>query len=77
MATMNFSIPDQIKDAFDREFVDQNKNAIIAELMQRAVAEAKQQRHRLETFHRLTASRDQRPKVSDTEIRVAREFVRS
>ena len=33
MATMNFSIPDDIREAFNREFSAQNKSALIARLM--------------------------------------------
>lgn len=41
MGTMNFSIPDEIKDAFNAEFEGQNKSAIVAELMRKAVEERK------------------------------------
>jgi hypothetical protein len=33
IATVNFSVPDAIKQAFNETFKDQNKSAIIAELM--------------------------------------------
>ena len=33
MATVNFSVPDDVKSEFDRFFGDQNKSAVIAELM--------------------------------------------
>ena len=33
MATMNFSIPDDVKDAFNRAFEGENKSAVIARLM--------------------------------------------
>lgn len=33
MATMNFSIPDEVRDAFNREFSGQNKSALIARLI--------------------------------------------
>jgi metal-responsive CopG/Arc/MetJ family transcriptional regulator len=39
MATVNFSVPDEVKAEFDRAFGDQNKSSIIAELMRRAVRE--------------------------------------
>ena len=37
MATVNFSVPDEVKAAFDRTFEGQNKSAVIAELMRRAL----------------------------------------
>ena len=73
MATVNFSVPDEVKDAFNRTFAGQNKSAIIAELMRKAVEEAKQQKRREEAFRMLTARRSKRPTATDDEIRVARE----
>lgn len=35
MATVNFSIPDKIKEVFNAVFAGRNKSAIIAELMVR------------------------------------------
>lgn len=37
MATINFSIPDEVKQAFNAAFAGQNKSAIVAELMREAV----------------------------------------
>ncbi len=39
MGTMNFSIPDAVKEAFNEAFADENKSAIVAELMRQAVVE--------------------------------------
>lgn len=33
MASVNFSVPDNVKDGFNAIFDDQNKSAVIAELM--------------------------------------------
>jgi len=73
MATMNFSIPDAIRDAFNREFSGQNKSAVIARLMQQAIAEAEQQRQRQVAFEQLTAARLERPALTDAAARAARE----
>ncbi len=40
MATVNFSVPDEVKAEFDKTFGDQNKSSIIAELMRRGRARA-------------------------------------
>ena len=37
MATVNFSVPDDVREAFNETFKDRNKSAIIAELMREAV----------------------------------------
>lgn len=72
MATVNFSVPDDVKAAFDRVFKGQNKSAVIADCMRRAVAEAKQQKRREDIFRVLTRRRAQRPPVSEERTRAAR-----
>ena len=37
MATMNFSVPLNVKEAFDKAFRRQNKSAVLTELMRQAV----------------------------------------
>ena len=73
MATVNFSVPDEVKEEFDRTFSGQNKSAIIADLMRKAVEEAKRQKRREEAFRQLTERRAHRKLVTDKEIRAARE----
>ena len=54
MATVNFSVPDEVKAEFDNVFGDQNKSAVIATLMRRAVKEHKQQLRRRKLFNELS-----------------------
>jgi hypothetical protein len=70
MATVNFSVPDDVKKAFDKAFKDQNKSAVIAALMRRAVTEQTKQRAAL--FRRLTDDRRRRPRIGDAGTRRAR-----
>ncbi len=72
MATVNFSVPDDVKTAFDKAFGGQNKSAILAELMRRAVRELQQQKRREQLFRRLTNARARRRPVTSEEIRSAR-----
>ena len=72
MATVNFSVPDDVKDAFDKTFGDKNKSAIVAELMRRAVREHQLQRRRDQLFRQLTAARSRRRPATNAEIRKAR-----
>ena len=37
MSTVNFSVPEDVKNAFNTVFEDQNKSAVIADLMREAV----------------------------------------
>ena len=76
MAIVNFSVPDDVKTEFDRAFRHQNKSAVIAELMRRAVAEARLRRRRSKLFRELTARRDDRPSATTDETRAARQAER-
>jgi metal-responsive CopG/Arc/MetJ family transcriptional regulator len=73
MATVNFSVPDDVKNEFDRFFGDRNKSAVIADLMRKAVAEEKGRRQRQQIFRALTRRRAERPPVSNRAIRTARQ----
>ena len=73
MATVNFSVPDDVKAAFDRVFGAGNKSAVIADLMRKAVADALQRERREDLFRKLTQRRSRRPRLSDDGIRGARE----
>ncbi len=77
MATVNFSIPDKVKQVFNAAFADRNKSAIIAELMLRAVEEQRVRDARAKAIDRLLARRSAKPAVTDAAIRAARAQLRS
>jgi hypothetical protein len=77
MATVNFSVPDEVKAEFDKAFGDQNKSSIIAELMRRAVRERHLQIRRERLFRRLSSARGGRPSFTSEELRRARAAERS
>jgi Arc/MetJ family transcription regulator len=77
MATVNFSVPDDVKAEFDKAFGDQNKSSIIADLMRRAVREHQLQIRRSRVFRQLSNARASRPSLSSEEIRKARAADRS
>jgi hypothetical protein len=72
MATVNFSVPDEVKAEFDKTFGDQNKSSIIAELMRRAVRERHLQTRRERLFRQLSNSRRKRPSFTAEDLRRAR-----
>lgn len=72
MATVNFSVPDAVKAEFDKAFGKQNKSAIIAKLMRRAVRERQLHKRRERLFRQLSGSRDNRPSFTSAEVRRAR-----
>ncbi len=76
MATVNFSVPDEVKMEFDKAFGDQNKSSIIADLMRRAVRERKLQIRRERLFRQFRVARSGRPTFTSEEIRGARSVER-
>ena len=73
MATVNFSVPDEVKEAFNRAFASENKSAVIARLMREAVDEVERERQRQAAFRLLTERRKRRPSMTGDEVRKARE----
>ncbi|MEI6746025.1 MAG: hypothetical protein WCL34_08695 [Methylococcaceae bacterium] len=77
MGTVNYSVPDEIKEAFNIAYEGQNKSAVIAELMQEAIERAdKKLRHR-EAIANILARRATAKPVTEEQIRAAREEGRS
>ena len=77
MATVNFSVPDDIKAEFDKIFGGQNKSAVIADLMRKAIADSKLRKRRVDIFRTLTQRRMERPSLTDAQIRTSRTSGRS
>lgn len=73
MATMNFSVPDDVKERFNRTFASANKSAIVTALLQEAVERAERKAKRNEAIGRILSRMDERPVVSQAEIDDARE----
>lgn len=73
MATVNFSVPDDVKAAFNNAFETENKSAIIAALMMEAVERAARKQLSSEAITRILARREHSPSVSEEDIRQARE----
>ncbi|MDP9348466.1 MAG: hypothetical protein M3P24_04885 [Gemmatimonadota bacterium] len=76
MATVNFSVPEDVKQAFNQVFAGRNKSAIIAELMMQAVEEEHRKVRRADAIERLLARRERRPRAAEEEIRAARDELR-
>ena len=71
MATVNFSVPDEVKVAFDKAFSGQNKSAVVAELMRRAVRESVQRARREQLFRHLSSARSRRNAASARQVSAA------
>ena len=73
MSTVNFSVPDDVKQAFNATFAQQNKSAVIAELMREAVARAQRQEQHRQAVERILAHRKTAPKVSEAQFIATRQ----
>ncbi len=73
MPTVNFSVPEDVKEAFNNTFEGQNKSAVIADLMREAVDRAKGQQRAKEAYQRILLRRLRAPVVTEAQIRAARE----
>ncbi|MGH8585348.1 MAG: hypothetical protein ACREWE_03920 [Gammaproteobacteria bacterium] len=72
MATMNFSVPDDVKERFNRTFAGTNKSAIVTALLQEAVERAECKARSDGAIARILSGLDERPVVSQAEIEDAR-----
>jgi metal-responsive CopG/Arc/MetJ family transcriptional regulator len=76
MATMSFSIPDDVMDRFNEVFEGENKSAVITDLMRKAIEEREGRAQRDVSFDALVEevlrARAEDPPASDEEIRRAR-----
>jgi len=69
---MSFSVPDEVKRAFDREFAGENKSRVIARLMMQVVEERELQRTRARAIDALLKRRRKRKPITVKQFRAAR-----
>lgn len=72
MATVNYSVPDDVRDAFNQTFKNQNRSAVVAELMREAVERVQRGQRSREAIDRVLARHANAPVRSDAEIEAAR-----
>ena len=73
MATVNFSVPDDVKQAFNKAFAGENKSGVLTQLMRQAIEERNRQRRRAAAVDALLRLRNRLRPVSDRELRKARQ----
>jgi hypothetical protein len=79
MTIMTIRIPDDVKEAFDKAFEGEDKDAIIAQFIREGLAakaktsEEDAARHRREAVDEILRLRKQPPYFSDAQIKQARE----
>lgn len=73
MATVNFSVPEDVKHDFNEAFKGENKSAVLTRLMRKAVEERRRQQRRASAADALLNLRAQQVPVADAVLQRARE----
>jgi hypothetical protein len=76
MATVNFSVPADVRDLFNATFAHTNKSAVIAELMREAVERAARQRASQRAIESILKRRSKAPARSAAALAVSRKLNR-
>lgn len=71
-STLNFSVPEEIKRAFNDAFAGENKSAVIARLMVRAIEERRQRQQRAAAIDALLERRRTQHPIADARVAAAR-----
>jgi hypothetical protein len=69
---MNFSVPDDVRAAFNKTFAGTNRSALLTGLMRQAVEERRRQRRRARAISRLLELRGRLGSVSRSQVARAR-----
>lgn len=77
VSTVNFSVPEEVKQAFNDTFKSKNKSAIVTQLMQEAIERERRRARQAAAIDRVLERRQHAPTVTDEEARSAREQGRS
>lgn len=76
MATVNYSVPDEVKEAFNIAYQGQNKSAVIADLMREAIERAHRKQRSHEAISRIIERRNHAPVISDNDLNASRQLGR-
>lgn len=76
MGTMNFSVPDKVKEEFNEYFAGENKSAILTKLIEEAINEKKKQARRAKAIDAILEFRKTAKPISDEEIYRIRQEIR-
>ncbi|RPH40193.1 MAG: hypothetical protein EHM87_22720 [Burkholderiales bacterium] len=77
MATVNFSVPQELKDAFNETFHGQNKSAVIAALMREAIEREQRRLASVAAIDRILARQGKAPRIASVRLAATRRKGRS
>ena len=73
MATINFSVPEDVKQAFNAAFAGANKSAVLTQMMRDAIERVEEQRRRDAAARRILSRLSRAPQRSDSELSRSRQ----
>jgi len=76
MSTFNFSIPDRVKEEFNKYYANENKSAVLTGLLEEAIEDKKKQEQRSKAIEAILEFRKSSPYLSDDEIHNLRQEMR-
>lgn len=76
MSTMNFSVPEDVKERFNRAFAGRNKSAVVTRLLEEAITQAERQQRSDVAIERILARRRAAPPTSAKEVQRIRDELR-
>jgi hypothetical protein len=68
MSTMNFSVPERVKEEFNKYFAGENKSAVLTRLMEEAINAKKKEERRAKAMDAILEFRKSTGYVSTEEI---------
>ncbi|MCF6284704.1 MAG: hypothetical protein L3K26_05910 [Candidatus Hydrogenedentes bacterium] len=76
MSTMNFSVPEKVKEEFNACFAGENKSAIVTRLLKEAIEARNVQEQRSKAMDVILELRKNAPVITDAEIYRIRQELR-
>lgn len=68
MSTMNFSVPDRVKEEFNKYYANENKSAVLTRMLEEAIEEKRKQEQRAKAMDAILELRKSTRYVSTEEI---------
>ena len=76
MSTMNFSVPERVKEEFNKYYAGENKSAVLTRLIEEAINAKKKQEQRAKAMDAILEFRKATKPISDEEIYRIRQEIR-
>jgi len=73
MATVNFSVPNDVMQQFNKAYAGENKSGVLTRLLRQAIEERRRQRRRAAAIAALLKLRRRLRPVTNRELREARQ----